>query len=108
MERSCGFRRAVARAGYVPLSSKENRETVNELLPQVRCYACSRWQPRDAAVCGRCGATFQAMCSCHHGLSVFDDVCPACKEPHVPKRLPASRHPAMRAAKWTADALSGG
>src|SRR5262245_16713851 len=68
----------------------------------VRCYSCSAPAERSAPECGRCRATFLALCACGKPLSVYDERCEACGEPHVPKRLPAQRHPAVRAARWAA------
>lgn len=78
---------------------------------RVRCYNCGRLGPRDVPGCPACGATYGALCTCAAELSVFDDECRACGEPHVPKRVPAARHPWVRAGKWaglaTAAAAAG-
>jgi tetratricopeptide (TPR) repeat protein len=74
----------------------------------VRCYACSAGADRSALECGKCRATFLALCACGASLSVYDDRCAACGQHHVPKRLPAQRHPGVRAARWAAAAVVAG
>jgi tetratricopeptide (TPR) repeat protein len=73
---------------------------VNDVRAKVRCYACGRRVPAAAAACARCNATFQSMCPCAAVLSVFDEQCAACGAAQIPKRLPRSKLPHVRAAKW--------
>jgi tetratricopeptide (TPR) repeat protein len=61
---------------------------------------------RDAEQCGRCGATFLGLCACGAEHSLFADACGACGGRHVPRRLPLSRNPWMRAGRWTALAAA--
>jgi predicted Zn-dependent protease len=81
---------------------------VSRAAVRVRCYNCGRVGPRDAAQCPRCAATYAALCNCGAELSVFDDECVRCGAPHVPKRVPAAKHPWVRASKWTALAAAVG
>ncbi len=74
-------------------------------VAKVRCYGCGRVQRRDSSCCARCGATFDALCMCGAAMSVYDDECPACHAPHAPNRVPTSKLPWVRAAKWTAIVL---
>jgi tetratricopeptide (TPR) repeat protein len=86
----------------------ESRTSPTAPRRQVRCYSCSAPADGSAPECGRCRATFLALCACGHSLSVYDDRCPGCGEPHIPKRLPAQRHPGVRAARWAALAVVAG
>lgn len=74
----------------------------------VRCYGCGRLQRRDASCCERCGTTFDALCGCGAAMSVYDHECPACRAPHLPNRVPASKLPWVRSTKWTLGVLGLG
>ncbi|MCE9636400.1 MAG: tetratricopeptide repeat protein [Planctomycetes bacterium] len=67
---------------------------------RVRCYSCGRHQDPSIESCLRCGATFAGMCSCGVLHSLYAKSCAGCGARFTPKRLPRSKHPAVRAARW--------
>src|SRR5512138_467764 len=86
----------------------ESRTSPTAPRRPVRCYSCSAPADGSAPECGRCRATFLALCACGNSLSVYDDRCAGCGAGSVPKRLPAQRHPGVRAARWAALAVVAG
>lgn len=82
--------------------SADPRKSESPARRPVRCYSCSAPADASAAECPKCRCTFLALCACGTSFSVYDDRCAACGEAHVPKRLPAGRHPAVRVTRWAA------